>query len=247
MYFSSNIRHLRRKIGLSQQELAEELNIPRTTLGDYERGHTEPNLNLILQFSKKFSVPIDELLEKDLSIEGIEYLKMGQMKVITITVDDEGKNNIELVNTKAAAGYIAGYSEPEYIQTLPKISIPKLSQGQYRAFEINGNSMPPLETGSIVICEYLESIDQVKDNKTYVVVSDSDGVAYKRLIKNESKKQLILNSDNPEYIPYTISYEDITELWSYVAHISFQEPRSMQSDLVSKQFERLEKKIDALR
>ena len=76
MYFSSNIRHLRRKIGLSQQELAEELNIPRTTLGDYERGHTEPNLNLILQFSKKFSVPIDELLEKDLSIEGIEYLKM---------------------------------------------------------------------------------------------------------------------------------------------------------------------------
>ena len=45
---STNLKHLRVQKKLSQSELAEKLGIARTTLGDYERGKTEPSLELSL-------------------------------------------------------------------------------------------------------------------------------------------------------------------------------------------------------
>ncbi|MBK8483575.1 MAG: helix-turn-helix transcriptional regulator [Saprospiraceae bacterium] len=38
------------------------MGIPRTTLGDYERGHTEPNMELLLTLAKVYGVQIEGLL-----------------------------------------------------------------------------------------------------------------------------------------------------------------------------------------
>lgn len=247
MYFASNIKYLRQKYKQSQQDLADQLGIPRTTLGDYERAHTEPDFNLLLKIARRFSIPLDELFDVDLSLGDIDYLKMDRLKVLTVTVDPEGQNNIEFVPIKAAAGYAMAYQDTSFIKQLPRISIPKLNQGQYRAFEINGDSMLPLNTGAIVICEYLESIDHIKDNTTYVVISSNEGVVYKRLIKDDSKQQIILHSDNSEFLTYTIDYNEVSELWSYVAHISFVDPLKMNQQGINQYIERIEKKIDALR
>ncbi|RYZ97308.1 MAG: S24 family peptidase, partial [Sphingobacteriaceae bacterium] len=107
----------------------------------------------------------------------------------------------------------------------PKFYLPMFNQGTYRAFEIKGDSMLPLPTGSIIIGEYVENWGDVKQGETYVVISKSDGVVYKRIgNKFKDNKKLKLVSDNPVYEPYEISGEDVLEIWKAKGYISTQLP-----------------------
>jgi transcriptional regulator with XRE-family HTH domain len=218
---AQNLKFLRAKYNLSQSDLAEKMGIPRTTLSAYERSFVEPNIQLLRKLGEFFSVQIDDLVS--LSIEEKQNLQKSTtpLKVLAITVDSENKNNIELVNTKAEAGYLDGYGDPEFIRDLPKISIPNIPQGTYRGFEVRGESMLPLESGSIIISSYVENLTEIKNEKTYVIISKSDGVVYKRVKNLPEENALLLISDNDYYKPYKIAYEEISEIWQYFAHISF--------------------------
>ena len=81
-----------------------------------------------------------------------------------------GRADIPFVPVKAAAGYLAGFADPEFIDELNTFTLPMLSGGDYRAFEIVGDSMMPTPSGSVIVGEKVESLDEVKSNNTYVVV-----------------------------------------------------------------------------
>lgn len=216
-----NIKFLRKKQKFSQQELADLLKIPRSSLSDYERSHTQVGLDILVHLSEIFNVSTDDLLKKNLSHLDLEIARDKDLRVLAISVDKNDRNNIELVETKAAAGYIESFENPEYIKDLPKLNFPNIPVGTYRAFEIKGDSMLPLESGSIVICSYVENLNDIRKDKTYVIISKSEGVVYKRVIPDHQKQRLVLVSDNELYAPYDISLEDIDEIWQYYAHISF--------------------------
>jgi len=94
-------------------------------------------------------------------------------------------------------------------------------QGTYRAFEIKGDSMLPLVSGTTIIGEYVENWTDIKPAETYVIVSKTEGVVYKRVgNKFKDNKKLKLISDNPVYDPYEIGGEDILEIWKAKAYIS---------------------------
>ncbi|MDB5030315.1 MAG: DNA-binding transcriptional regulator, XRE-family domain [Mucilaginibacter sp.] len=81
--------------------------------------------------------------------------------------------------------------------------------------------MLPLLSGTSIIGEYVENWGDVKPSETYVIVSKSDGVVYKRIgNKFKDNKKLKLVSDNPVYEPYEINGEDILEIWKAKAYIS---------------------------
>jgi phage repressor protein C with HTH and peptisase S24 domain len=125
-----------------------------------------------------------------------------------------GRPDIPFVPFKAAAGYLAGYADPEFIDELNTFTLPILSGGNYRAFEIVGDSMMPTPSGSVIVCEKVDNTDDVKSNMTYIVVSRNEGIVYKRILKTgRSKNKLTLVSDNPAYKPYSIDAEDILEIW----------------------------------
>ena len=174
-----NLKYLRNKNKISQQVLSEALSIPRSTLGDYERGKTEPNISMLIRLGEYFDIKVDQLIKEDLSLGEYEIMKTKLMKVLAITVDQGNEGNVELVDSKAEAGYLDSYQNPEYIRDLPKLQLPKLPSGTYRAFEIQGDSMLPMESGSVVIAAYVESLADLKDNRTYIVISQRDGLVYK--------------------------------------------------------------------
>ena len=62
MSFGSNLISLREKNGLSRKELAEKLDIPYTTLRNYETDQREPGHRLLIQLASLFSVSVDELI-----------------------------------------------------------------------------------------------------------------------------------------------------------------------------------------
>ncbi|RYF91455.1 MAG: S24 family peptidase, partial [Chitinophagaceae bacterium] len=115
---------------------------------------------------------------------------------------------------KAAAGYMAGYADSEFIDELNTFTLPMLSGGNYRAFEIIGDSMLPTPSGSIIVGEKVENLDDIKNNMAYIVMTRNEGIVYKRIVKsNKAKNKISLVSDNPSFQPYQVNTEDILELW----------------------------------
>ncbi|HEV3250627.1 MAG TPA: S24 family peptidase, partial [Puia sp.] len=89
-----------------------------------------------------------------------------------------------------------------------------LTPGNYRAFEIIGDSMLPTTSGSVIVGEKVNELEEVKTNQTYIIISRSEGIVYKRILKNnKSKNKLTLISDNSTYQPYQVNTEDVIEVW----------------------------------
>ena len=210
-FAGKNLRYLRKLRGWTQEEFATKLKIKRSLIGAYEEERAEPRLDVLENMCNIFKLSLDELLLKDLSETkaGGSYLdKRRQMKMVAATQD------IQFVPIKAAAGYLAGYADPEFIDELNTFTLPMLAPGQYRAFEIVGDSMLPTPSGSVIVGEKVEAIEELKANNTYIVVSKGEGIVYKRVMKNNRlKNKLTLVSDNPIYEPYNVSTEDVIELW----------------------------------
>jgi transcriptional regulator with XRE-family HTH domain len=65
--FSSNFLYLRKKKGSTQVDIANQLDLKRTTVGNYETGNSVPDLETLVSIANYFGVSIDSLLFKDLS------------------------------------------------------------------------------------------------------------------------------------------------------------------------------------
>jgi transcriptional regulator with XRE-family HTH domain len=205
-----NLKYLRKQKSLTQEEMAEQLNIKRSLIGAYEEERAEPRLEIVQVLCDMFQISLEDFLFKDLSEGKLAYLqkrRAGKM-------DEDRAAIIPFVPVKATAGYMAGYGDPAYLDELNTFTLPMLAPGNYRAFEIVGDSMMPTPSGSIIVGEKVQEIEAVRPMDTYIVVSRTEGIVYKRIEKaNRSKKQLTLVSDNPAYRPYTVSTSDIAELW----------------------------------
>ena len=74
--------------------------------------------------------------------------------------------------------------------------------------------MMPTPSGSVIVGEKVENMDDAKSNYAYIVVSRNEGIVYKRVVKNNRyKNKLTLVSDNPSYQPYQVNAEDVIEMW----------------------------------
>lgn len=223
MFLASNIKYLRNKKNLSQQALADEIDISRSKLVSYEDSRAEPSISTLIMVSNYFKLPIDTLVKHNISLSNNDtFIDIGSNRVLfPIMVDKENNDVIEVVPIKASAGYTNGYSDPEYISNLPQMDLPFLPTGKHRAFPINGDSMEPwVKDGSFVIGKYVEDIREIRDGQTYVVVTEDDGLVYKRIYTNDHT--FTLKSDNTIYSPYNIVKENVLELWEYTCKIDMQ-------------------------
>ena len=225
---SSNIKFLRKKKGLTQQQFADQIGIKRSLVGAYEEERAEPKYELLKNIASFFEISVDDFINETINEKWVPRPKgdPANLRILSISVDKDDNENIEMVPLKASAGYLNGYADPEYVAQLPKFYLPMFKNGTYRAFEIKGDSMLPLISGTIIIGEYLENWADLKSGDTYVVVSKSDGVVYKRVTgRFKEQKKLKLVSDNPVYEPYEISGDDILEIWKAKGYISTQLPQ----------------------
>lgn len=207
-----NLKYLRKLRGWTQEEFANKLNIKRSLIGAYEEERADPRIEILEVVSNMFKLSMDELLLKDLSqsVNTGGYLQKRRM----MKIGSADRNVIHFVPVKAAAGYLTSYADSEFIDELNTFTLPMLTGGDYRAFEIIGDSMLPTPSGSIIVGEKVESLEDTKNGQAYIVVSKNEGIVYKRIQKNnKSKSKITLESDNPNYQPYQINSEDIVELW----------------------------------
>lgn len=230
-----NLKILRKKLGYTQAQLAEKLGVKRSLIGAYEEGRAEPKLSTLVNMARLFDISLDQLITADLSQDQPQAKapaqpvlvpaktgKPGNFRVLAITVDKENNEYIELVPHKASAGYLNGYADPEFIEELPRFRLPMLNTvGTHRAFEIKGDSMLPIASGTVIIGRYIEDWSEIKDGTPCIVVSQNEGVVFKRVYnKIHNSASLRLHSDNPVFDPYEVPVEEVNEIWEAKAFIS---------------------------
>jgi len=236
LFLGPNIKVLRERMKLSQENFARSLGITRSKLALLESGHTKsPPLGDIVNFSTIFKVSVDTLLKIDLtrlSDQQIHELETGNdiyssgknLRVLATTVDKNNNEQIELVPEKAIAGYKKGYSDPEWIADLPRYSIPGLSKHKkYRIFPTNGDSMIPYPSGCYIIAEYVEDWINLKNETLCILILNGTGaeILFKQVENRILKdKKIVAKSLNLLYQPFEIPISEVIEIWKYKAHLS---------------------------
>jgi len=66
---SNNIKFLRKQRGLSQQALADQLNIKRSNIAAYESKGVEPRLRIVLELAKYFDVEVRSLINSEMTAD----------------------------------------------------------------------------------------------------------------------------------------------------------------------------------
>ncbi len=232
-HIASNIRHLRQLKSWSQEQLADKLDITRARIGSYEEERCDPPIDILIKLSKLYHIAIDALIRADLrKFDLASMIKVGENRLLFPIVLDKNNNDlVEVVTVKASAGYLNGYADPEYFEKLPNMNLPFKIIGKHRAFPIKGDSMPPLKPGCFVVGKFLESIKDIKDGSTYVLVTRDEGIVYKRVYK---KAQFLeLHSDNKQYEAYKVKHADVLEIWEFVCTLNISDAKTEELNIDS--------------
>jgi len=110
MQLNKKIYNLRKGKGFLQEYLAEQINVSRQTISNWELGETSPNPEQLLLLSKTFEVSVDELLGNEINFKIKEenskynYISLGSIIVggciagiLTITANRFNYNEMALV------------------------------------------------------------------------------------------------------------------------------------------------------
>ncbi len=236
-HFSSNIKLLRKRKKRTQSELAEALDLKRTTVNALENSISQPTVPHLQAVSKYFGIAIDTLINVDLNRlsesqftdlkNGFDVFMRGtNLRVIATTVDSTNNDNIEFVNERAKAGYVTSFADPEYIGNLPVFQLPFLSkEKKYRAFTISGDSMLPIPSGSVIIGEFVQNFYNIKKGEGYIIVTREEGIVFK-IIENylSGKRALLLSSLNTAFKPYELPITELKEAWKFVCYLNTEIP-----------------------
>lgn len=238
MTIHERIKTIRQGSGLSQEKFATSIGLTRGNYAQMELGKQNPTLETISEIVRIYNKSYDYVIEgKEIApnvapIVAPKGKKSGSFPALNIprfiTVDSDNNENTLFVTAKAAAGYLTGYEDPEYTDTLQVVNLPGINGQTHRAFEIKGQSMMPTHHGgSIAIGRFVESFNDIRDRRVYILVT-KDGIVLKRVInriKEENKLILMSDNDNKRDFPtYVVSPDEVLEIWYWRASIIRESP-----------------------
>lgn len=246
-HVKSRIVVLRELKGFSQKDFADKIGITQGALSQIESGKSNASFDTIKKISDEFDVNCNWLIKGigQISLENEEESRGFDVKKLIQPVDMTGRVLIPLVREEAQAGYMNGFGDPEYIKTLDVYQIPGFESGNYRLFEIEGDSMQPaVHPREIVICEFVKDWKSIENGSLCVVITQ-EGILAKRLYYyDENKNMLLLKSDNAKYKTFSIETKSVYEIWYMRAKIT---SVFADNNLGEKRLEKLESDINLLK
>lgn len=142
--------------------------------------------------------------------------------------DGQTHVRIPLVSQYAYAGYLGGFSDQEYLESLPTIDFmpDREMTGNYVAFEVKGDSMDDgskesYEQGEILVCREVEPYNwqysPLHINKRDFVIVHTDGILVKRIINHDVTNHTItIHSLNTEYHDRILDLADVRQIFSII-------------------------------
>ena len=221
MTLAQRIKIIRKQLEMSQTEFANAIGITQTSLSQIEGEKNGISYDVYKAIVGKFNVDPLWLMDGkgEMYISNEAKKKSGALPLVVQISGDE-EENIVMVDRKAAAGYLQGQSDPDYISKLPSFRLPGFYGKTFRAFEIIGDSMlPGIHPGDMLVGGYVEELAHIKKGNVYIVVMHDGSIVAKR-INPLGNNVFELRSDNLVYEAYAVKAEDIGQVWQVEARIT---------------------------
>lgn len=246
MTLAQRIKIIRKQLGMSQTEFANDIGITQTSLSQLEGEKNGISYDVYKAIVAKFNVDPLWLMDGkgEMYISDAAKKKTGALPLVVQISNDE-EENIVMVDRKAAAGYLQGQSDPDYIAKLPSFRLPGFYGKTFRAFEITGDSMlPGIHPGDMLVGSYVEELAHIKKGNVYIVVLHDGSIVSKRVFPL-GNNVFELRSDNEAYDAYAVKAEDIGQVWQVEARITKDIPKPDDNRLMALEMrlKDLEKKI----
>jgi phage repressor protein C with HTH and peptisase S24 domain len=226
---------IRELLGLSQEDLARRIGYSREVVNKVEKGKMKASRwfgeavqNLLASWEKPAFSPdvniLGKVVKKSPAPPDGNYLEGRRERKF-----EQAPLQVPLVGIKAVAGYVKGYEQVDYLDTLEKYTLPPGVNGAgaiWRYFEIDGDSMEPtLSTGDVVLATMVPPEDwtDIKNFCVYIIHT-ADQLLIKRLYQ-KSAEEWVMISDNEEAYPQVLlRREDVLQLWMLRRHIRSRAP-----------------------
>lgn len=232
-----NIKNIRQLYNLTQEEFATALGITRELVNKMEKGKcgvSKATKLLINNFiEERKSEDISHSIVSDVQIFGTAhpktrhlpyYLERREQKKVVKPME------VPLVGIKAQAGYVKGYEQTDYLDTLEKYSLPpgvNPTGAVWSYFEVDGESMEPtLYAGDIILASMLPHEDwhDIRNFNVYIILT-AEQLLVKRVYRLNDYEWVLI-SDNEEVAPQVrIGVGDIKQVWTFRRHIRSRVPQ----------------------
>lgn len=190
-------------------ELADLLGIKPNTISTWKKRNSM-DYELIVSVCEKYGINLNDIFYDNNTVFEVE--------------NTDQNTGISVITRDLQYQYVNHLDESSFLENIPRYNFPFINGNNMRAFQVTGNMMyPTLEDNAIVIGQRLNSPNEIRDNKNYVIVSQLRGIFINRVrISYNSPGELLLVNDN-KIIPQEIkiSSDEITEAWEVKAKLSY--------------------------
>jgi len=214
-FFGKNIRKIRSVKTLSQQAFAELFDLKRGTLGAYEEGRSEPKIETIIKIANYFSIPIDDLLTRELTVNELLKFKSSLSEQHDLPSPETFKK-IPCITEKNAADYILNYNKEGFTEDLLQIVLPLESTEMMRAYVVTNLEMTHQNQGlfpkDIVFGVLVKQEDykDIEDGAIVLVLSKNQLRLRKAYVMD---KTLVLKAEHQNIDDLSFSLSEINEIW----------------------------------
>lgn len=223
-FIGNNIRKIRGVKNLNQSAFAELFVLKRASVGAYEEGRAEPKIKTIIDIAKHFGISIDDLLTKELSVNDLYKFDIFREDLIS-----NSKNNltpstpsidiipIPFVPSSLIEEYLHEKASSDFINKLDSLYIPMAKGGNYRAFEVNDNSMTHNGFGTgksdVILCKRPKNVKKAKPQLSKLYLFETENEIWFRKLESIEEDTYILSPLNPNYYDHQLKISEITRIW----------------------------------
>ena len=219
--FGKNIKKIRSVHGMSQQEFAELFDLKRATLGAYEEKRSNPKLETVVKIAKHFSIGIEDLLTKELTVN--QLLRFNEaITVVPSDTQNKEKQGIVCITENNKEEFIAQYNVANNISNiqLPHVYLPHVNGEHKLALVINDLTMSGGANGflpkDMVIGTQVPLNEVAKVDGELVLVAIAKDIYFRKISCQDDK--VVLKANHPGVEPIALATNEISGLW-VVVHI----------------------------
>jgi len=251
-FFGKNIRKIRNVKNMSQQAFADLFNLKRGTLGAYEEERSEPKIETILKIANYFSITVDDLLTKELTVNHLLKFK-GDLSLNTEETVKEKLARIPLITEQLQRNYITNFENEYFVEDLPCLHLPINPDKKFMGYTVTNLEMTHHDQGlypkDLVVGEFVpKEIYKKLENGSIVFVMVNQELILRRLYI--SKNKLTLRADHRNIEDKIFELSDIKEIWKvrYVFYKRIPEKNTNQNleeklDLLEQEFMKIRKRL----
>ena len=236
-HVGENIKKIRQARKLSQAEFSKIFSLARASIGAYEEGRSEPKIETLISIANYFSISIDALLTRKLTVTEIYKFNRLNEKLDRVHQSKRSGDNggviVDFLKVNEYLNYIVQRSNKDFRDQMEKAHLPNQFSNADIAIEMNGGEMT-LENRGIfhgdILIGNAVSTKALTNYVDKVLTIMLDEEIFTRRLSRLSKNELTLIADNPAYPERIVQIADILHAWSISGVISEHIPSPMQTE-----------------